>query len=68
MFGQIHCTDDWQYERPSYLYYLGDMINMEASVKQFFHVPLRVFVDYCVATLAPESNSNPRYAFIENNG
>ncbi|XP_074533751.1 zona pellucida sperm-binding protein 3-like [Halichoeres trimaculatus] len=61
-------TDDWQFERPSYQYFLGDMIRIEATVKQYFHVPLRVYVDSCVATLAPDMNSNPRYAFIENHG
>lgn len=61
-------TDDWQYERPSYQYFLGDIINIEAVVKQYFHVPLRVYVDRCVATLSPDMNSNPRYAFIENHG
>ncbi|XP_058501443.1 zona pellucida sperm-binding protein 3-like [Solea solea] len=61
-------TDDWQYERPSYQYFLGDIINIEATVKQFFHAPLRVYVDHCVATLSPDVSSNPKYAFIENNG
>ncbi|XP_071344381.1 zona pellucida sperm-binding protein 3-like [Trachinotus anak] len=61
-------TDDWQYERPIYQYFLGDMINIEAMVKQYFHVPLRVYVDSCVATLSPDVNSSPRYAFIENHG
>lgn len=63
-----HCTDDWQYERPSYQYFLGDIINIEATVKQYFHVPLRVYVDNCVATLSPDMSSSPRYAFIENHG
>ncbi|XP_070686392.1 zona pellucida sperm-binding protein 3-like [Pempheris klunzingeri] len=61
-------TDDWQYERPSYQYFLGDMINIEAIVKQYFHVPLRVYVDNCVATLSADQSSTPRYAFIENHG
>ncbi|XP_042267776.1 zona pellucida sperm-binding protein 3-like [Thunnus maccoyii] len=61
-------TDDWLYQRPSYQYFLGDIINIEATVKQYFHVPLRVYVDNCVATLAPDMNSSPRYAFIENHG
>ncbi|XP_053741229.1 zona pellucida sperm-binding protein 3-like [Synchiropus splendidus] len=61
-------TGDWMFERPSYQYFLGDMINIEATVMQYFHVPLRVYVDSCVATLSPEMNSSPRYAFIENNG
>uniref|UniRef100_A0A667X0I2 Zona pellucida sperm-binding protein 3 n=1 Tax=Myripristis murdjan TaxID=586833 RepID=A0A667X0I2_9TELE len=61
-------TDDWQYERPVNQYFLGDMINIEAVVKQYFHVPLRVYVDSCVATLSHDINSNPRYKFIENYG
>ncbi|XP_037621966.1 zona pellucida sperm-binding protein 3-like [Sebastes umbrosus] len=61
-------TDDWQYERPSYQYFLGDFINIEAVVKQYFHVPLAIYVDNCVATLSPELSSNPRYAFIDNYG
>ncbi|XP_030281660.1 zona pellucida sperm-binding protein 3 [Sparus aurata] len=61
-------TDDWQYERPIYQYFLGDIINIEASVKQFYHVPLRVYLDNCVATLSPDRSSNPNYAFIDNHG
>ncbi|KAM3870602.1 zona pellucida sperm-binding protein 3-like [Diretmus argenteus] len=61
-------TADWQYERPVYQYFLGDLINIQATVRQFFHVPLRVYIDSCVATIAPEMNSNPRYQFIERNG
>ncbi|XP_068169365.1 zona pellucida sperm-binding protein 3-like [Antennarius striatus] len=61
-------TDDWLYERPSYQYFLGDLINMEASVKQYYHVPLRVYVDTCVASLTPEMSSTPRYAFIGSYG
>ncbi|XP_029559743.1 zona pellucida sperm-binding protein 3-like, partial [Salmo trutta] len=59
---------DWQFERPSNHYYLGDIINMEASVMPYHHVPLRVFVDRCVATLAPDVHTVPRYSFIEDHG
>jgi len=62
------CVDDWSYQRPSYSYFLGGVINIEASVKQYNHVPLRVFVDRCVATQSPDVNSLPRYSFIENHG
>uniref|UniRef100_A0A673JFT2 Zona pellucida sperm-binding protein 3 n=1 Tax=Sinocyclocheilus rhinocerous TaxID=307959 RepID=A0A673JFT2_9TELE len=42
---------------------------LEASVKQYNHVPLRIFVDGCVATAAPDVNTTfPRYSFIENHG
>jgi len=61
-------VDDWSYQRPSYSYFLGGVINIEASVKQYNHVPLRVFVDRCVATQVPDVNSLPRYSFIENHG
>ena len=53
-------TDDFQYDRPSFQYFLGDILSLEATVMQYFHVPLRVFVDSCVATLSPDANSNPR--------
>ncbi|XP_077088738.1 zona pellucida sperm-binding protein 3-like [Siphateles boraxobius] len=61
-------TDDWRFERPSNQYFLGDMINLEASVRVYSHVPVRVFVDSCVATAVPDVASVPRYSFIENNG
>ncbi|XP_066530385.1 zona pellucida sperm-binding protein 3-like [Hoplias malabaricus] len=61
-------TDDWQFERPSNQYFLGDIINIEASVMQYSHVPLRIFVDSCVATAVPDMNASPRYSFIENYG
>uniref|UniRef100_A0A671M838 Zona pellucida sperm-binding protein 3 n=1 Tax=Sinocyclocheilus anshuiensis TaxID=1608454 RepID=A0A671M838_9TELE len=60
--------DDWSYQRPSNLYFLGDVINIEASGKVYNHVPLRVFVDRCVATQVPDVNAVPRYSFIENHG
>ena len=60
--------DDWMFERPSNQYYLGDFINIEASVMQFNHVPLRIHVDSCVATAVPDVNAVPRYSFIDNYG
>ncbi|KTG01562.1 hypothetical protein cypCar_00044562 [Cyprinus carpio] len=64
-------TDDWMFERPSNQYFLGQFLKLEASVKQYNHVPLRIFVDGCVATAAPDVNTtttSPRYSFIENHG
>ncbi|XP_035243668.1 zona pellucida sperm-binding protein 3-like isoform X1 [Anguilla anguilla] len=58
-------TDNWQMERMSNVFFLGDLINIEVSVVQANHVPLNVFVDSCVATLDPDINAVPRYAFIE---
>ncbi|CAN9499220.1 unnamed protein product [Ophioblennius macclurei] len=63
-FSLTLLTEDFLYARPSYQYYLGQTINVEASVNQYFHVPLRVFVDHCVATLSPDASSQPSYTLI----
>ncbi len=64
----LFLADDWSYERPSHSYFLGDIINIEASVTVYNHVPLHVFVDHCVATQVPDVTALPRYSFIENHG
>uniref|UniRef100_W5N6F2 ZP domain-containing protein n=1 Tax=Lepisosteus oculatus TaxID=7918 RepID=W5N6F2_LEPOC len=61
-------ADDWSSPRTSNVFYLGDVLNIEASVSQADHQPLRLFVDSCVATLVPDQTSTPRYAFIKNHG
>ncbi|KAM9766500.1 zona pellucida sperm-binding protein 3-like [Menidia menidia] len=61
-------TEDWQSQRPSNVYFLSDVMHMEVSVLQGHHVPLRIFVDSCVATVNPDPSSRPRYPFINNYG
>nr|XP_057906366.1 zona pellucida sperm-binding protein 3-like [Doryrhamphus excisus] len=58
-------TNDWLYERSSNVYYVGQPISMEASVRVGHHMGLRVFLSSCVATLQPDIHSVPRYVFIE---
>ncbi|XP_039989946.1 zona pellucida sperm-binding protein 3-like [Xiphias gladius] len=67
-FSLTLMTDDWQFLRPSTQFLLGDMMKFEVSVKQFHHVPLRVTVDRCVATVVPNIDTVPRYVFLGNNG
>ncbi|XP_053283429.1 zona pellucida sperm-binding protein 3-like [Pleuronectes platessa] len=67
-FSLILMTDNWQYPRPSSQFQLGDMMKFKVSVKQFHHVPLRVFVDSCVATVIPNVDTVPRYLFMGNKG
>ena len=62
-----HPSDDWSSERTSSVYFLGDVVNMEASVDHH-HLPLRLYADRCVATLTPDMDSDPRYAFIDHQG
>ncbi|XP_020362934.1 uncharacterized protein LOC109908692 [Oncorhynchus kisutch] len=50
-FSLTLMTSDWLYERGSGVYFLGDPINIEASVRVAHHS--RVFVSSCVATLDP---------------
>uniref|UniRef100_A0A3Q2SRS4 Zona pellucida sperm-binding protein 3 n=1 Tax=Fundulus heteroclitus TaxID=8078 RepID=A0A3Q2SRS4_FUNHE len=59
-------TNDWMYERGANVFYIGEPINLEASVRVGHHMGLRVFLSSCVATLQPAINSEPKYLFIEN--
>ncbi|KAM7386753.1 hypothetical protein PAMA_009396 [Pampus argenteus] len=59
-------TADWLYKRSSNVFYLGEPIGIEASVRVGHHMGLRVFVSSCVATLYPDIHSVPRYTFVEN--
>ncbi|XP_015240406.1 PREDICTED: zona pellucida sperm-binding protein 3-like [Cyprinodon variegatus] len=59
-------TDDWMHERGANVFYLGEPIHLEASVRVGHHMGLRVFLSSCVATLQPDANSDPKYSFIEN--
>ncbi|XP_049339114.1 zona pellucida sperm-binding protein 3 [Astyanax mexicanus] len=66
--GMKLMTSDWSSELLYGVYQLGEVIHVEASVEMGTHMPLRVYVDSCVATQSPDVNTSPRYAFIENNG
>ncbi|XP_056274005.1 zona pellucida sperm-binding protein 3-like [Pseudoliparis swirei] len=59
-------TNDWLQRRGSNVFYLGEPIGIEASVRVGHHTGLRVFVSSCVATLSPDVSSEPRYVFVEN--
>ncbi|XP_006273224.3 zona pellucida sperm-binding protein 3 [Alligator mississippiensis] len=61
-------NDDWSAERPSNGFQLGDIMHFQAEVNTGNHVPLRLFVDSCVATLTSDRNSSPRYTIIDFNG
>uniref|UniRef100_A0A147A970 Zona pellucida sperm-binding protein 3 n=1 Tax=Fundulus heteroclitus TaxID=8078 RepID=A0A147A970_FUNHE len=67
-FSLTLMTDDWSFPHPVSQFILGDMMKFEASVKQFHHIPLRVVVDVCVATVVPNVDTVPRYTFLGNSG
>uniref|UniRef100_A0A8C2YZV0 Zona pellucida sperm-binding protein 3 n=1 Tax=Cyclopterus lumpus TaxID=8103 RepID=A0A8C2YZV0_CYCLU len=58
--------DPLQWQLCSNVFYLGEPIGIEASVRVGHHTGLRVFVSSCVATLYPDVASEPRYVFVEN--
>ena len=64
----VFIPDDWQQERGSLTYFLGDPIYLEASVILSDHMPQRIYVERCVATVTPDADATLRYDFIEHHG
>ncbi|NXI86382.1 ZP3 protein, partial [Rhipidura dahli] len=68
LFSLRLMNEDWSAERPFSGFRLGDILNIQAEVGTESHVPLRLFVDSCVATLSPGADASPHYAIIDFNG
>ncbi|KAF4116836.1 zona pellucida sperm-binding protein 3b [Onychostoma macrolepis] len=68
-FSLLLMNDDWQYERGSNIYFLGDAIHLQASVTLANHFPFLLFIDWCVATptygVVP---SDIKYSFVDHHG
>ncbi|XP_067833729.1 zona pellucida sperm-binding protein 3-like [Heptranchias perlo] len=61
-------NDDWLTECTSTVYYLGDLIHIEASVSMTNHMPLKLYIDSCAAALSPDKDSTPRNNIIDSHG
>ncbi|XP_048046052.1 zona pellucida sperm-binding protein 3-like [Megalobrama amblycephala] len=61
-------NEDWRTKRLSYVYHLGEVMNIQASLLMAEHAPFRLVMDSCVVTLEPNAASLPRYVFIQNHG
>ncbi|NXR15919.1 ZP3 protein, partial [Semnornis frantzii] len=68
MFSLRLMNGDWSSERLSNGFQLGENLHIQADVASGNHIPLRLFVDDCVATLSPDRSSSPRYALIDFSG
>ncbi|XP_028652057.2 zona pellucida sperm-binding protein 3-like [Erpetoichthys calabaricus] len=66
-FSLVIMNSDWSGPSSSSIFYLGDLLNLQASVDNTNHVPLRIFVDNCVAS-STSNGSAPTYTFIGNSG
>ncbi|XP_078058252.1 zona pellucida sperm-binding protein 3-like [Mustelus asterias] len=74
-FGEGHLSfslrlmnGDWLTERTSTVYYLGELIHIEASVSMNNHMALKLYIDRCVGTLRPDKDSSLRHSIIDYNG
>ncbi|XP_015275183.1 PREDICTED: zona pellucida sperm-binding protein 3-like [Gekko japonicus] len=56
----------WSHPISNPLYHFGDLINIQASVRKGNHVPLKIYVDECVAR--PSAESSVKYEVITNHG
>ncbi|KAK7165173.1 hypothetical protein R3I94_003521 [Phoxinus phoxinus] len=61
-------NDDWRTKRSSYVYHLGEVMNIQASFLMAEHAPFRLVMDSCVVSLEPNAASVPRYVFVQNHG
>ncbi|XP_063268223.1 zona pellucida sperm-binding protein 3 [Prinia subflava] len=68
LFSLRLMNEDWSSERDFSTFRLGEVLNIQAEVGAHSHIPLRLFVDSCVATLGPGAGSEPHYAIIDFNG
>lgn len=64
----VFLKDDWMSPRASGKYFLGEVMNIEASAHQSHHAPFHVFVRECVASLTPGKKPDPVYFLIEKHG
>uniref|UniRef100_A0A3Q3EUX9 Zona pellucida sperm-binding protein 3 n=1 Tax=Labrus bergylta TaxID=56723 RepID=A0A3Q3EUX9_9LABR len=61
-------ADDWTHETFSTVFFLGDVLHLQASYTGPDSPQRRLLIDSCVATLKPDVTSVPRYYFIQNHG
>ncbi|XP_058426534.1 zona pellucida sperm-binding protein 3 [Diceros bicornis minor] len=59
---------DWGAEKRSPTFQLGEIAHLQADVHTGSHVPLRLFVDHCVATLTPDRNTSPYHTIVDFHG
>ncbi|MGH0158400.1 UNVERIFIED_CONTAM: hypothetical protein FKN15_050616 [Acipenser sinensis] len=67
-FSLLLMNDNWSGPRVSNVLYLGDLLHIEASVAVDNHMPLRLYVDSCIATLSDNKDTEPRYAVVDKIG
>nr|XP_012614948.1 zona pellucida sperm-binding protein 3 [Microcebus murinus] len=60
--------ENWSTEKRSPTFHLGDTAHLQAEIHTGSHVPLRLFVDRCVATPTPDRNASPYHTIVDFHG
>ncbi|KAM6155857.1 zona pellucida sperm-binding protein 3 [Rhynchocyon petersi] len=60
--------EDWSTEKRTPTFQLGDTAHLQAEVHTGSHVPLRLFVDHCVATPVPARTTTPHHTIVDFHG
>ncbi|XP_003470174.1 zona pellucida sperm-binding protein 3 [Cavia porcellus] len=60
--------ENWSTEKTSPTFRLGQAAYLQAEVHTGNHLPLQLFVDYCVATPTPDQNSSPLHTIVDFHG
>ncbi|XP_001493094.2 zona pellucida sperm-binding protein 3 [Equus przewalskii] len=68
VFSLLLMEEDWGAEKRSPTFQLGEIAHLQAEVHTGSHVPLRLFVDHCVATLTPDRNASPYHTIVDFHG
>ncbi|XP_005396869.1 PREDICTED: zona pellucida sperm-binding protein 3 [Chinchilla lanigera] len=60
--------ENWSTEKTSPTFFLGEAAHLQAEVRTGSHLPLRLFVDYCVATPTLDQDASPRHTIVDFHG
>ncbi|XP_033048512.1 zona pellucida sperm-binding protein 3 isoform X2 [Trachypithecus francoisi] len=60
--------ENWNAEKRSPTFHLGNAAHLQAEIHTGSHVPLRLFVDHCVATPTPDQNASPYHIIVDFHG
>ncbi|XP_049759720.1 zona pellucida sperm-binding protein 3 [Elephas maximus indicus] len=60
--------EDWSTEKRTPTFRLGDTAHLQAEVRLGSHMPLRLFVDHCVATPTPARTTSPHHTIVDFHG
>lgn len=61
-------SENWISKKRSPTFQLGDIAHLQAKVHTGSHVPLRLFVDHCVATPTLNRSASPYHTIVDFHG